>query len=103
MRISKLAKNMLKFLPVLAVLAATVMGLFIGKDLNRTSLDSQAETPAQSLIEPNNLQLLPILGVGSHCFYSNIYTSLPPKCRTSDGEFIPLPGTSNILVIPAGK
>lgn len=103
MRISKPAKNMLKSLPVLAVLVATVVGLFIGKDVYRTSLDSQAKIPAQSLIEPDNPQLLPFPGIGSHCFYPNIYTSLPPKCRTSNGEFIPLPGTSNILVIPAGK
>lgn len=105
MRISKLAKNMLKYLSVLTVFVAMTIGLFTGKDLYRTSLDSQSKTPTltQLLIEPNNPQWLSMLGAGSPCFYSTIYTSLPPKCKASDGAFIPLPGTSNVLVIPAGK
>jgi hypothetical protein len=105
MRISKLARSMLIYLPVLAVLVATGIGTFLGKDLYRRSLDSQSKTPspAQLLLESNNLPWLPLPGLGSHCFSSNIYTSLPPKCKTFDGEFIPLPGTLNGLVIPAGK
>jgi hypothetical protein len=103
MRISKLTKNMLKYLPVLAVLVATVVGLLIGKDLYPLSLGSQSKTIIQSPIGPNNPPLLQIPGFGSPCFYSDIYTSLPPKCKTFDGEFIPLPGTSNVLVIPQGK
>ena len=103
MRISQLLKNMLKYLPVLAILLATVIGLFLGKNLYPASLDSQSKTPAQLSTEPNNLQPLIVPGAMGPCGFSNIYTSLPPKCRTLDGKFIPLPGTSNLFVIPQGK
>jgi len=103
MQISKLAKNILKYLSVLAVLVATAAGLFIGKDLYTISLNFQSKTVVQLSTEPNDSQLLPNSGFGSPCFYSTIYTSLPPKCKTADGEFIPLPGTSNALVTPQGK
>jgi hypothetical protein len=89
MRSSQLAKNMLKYLPVLAV-AAMVIGVLIGNGLYPTSLDSEPKTPAQSLTEPNNPQPLTILGAEGPCGLY-IYTSLPPKCRTFDGKFIPLP------------
>ena len=104
MRISKLTKNMLKYLPVLAVLVATAVGLFIGKDLYPTlALNSQSKTIVQLPTGPNNAPLLQMPGSGNPCFYSNIYTSLPPKCKTAEGEFIPLPGTSNVRAIPEGK
>jgi hypothetical protein len=103
MQISKLTRDLLKYLPVLAVLVVTAIGLVIGKDLYPISIDSQTKTPTELPTEPSNTQLLPIPGVGNPCFYTNIYTSLPPKCRTFDGEFIPLPGTSNVLVIPEVK
>jgi len=72
MRNSKLRKNMLKQLPVLAVLAATVLGLFIGKDL-------YPKSPI-------------VLEAQGACGALNLYTSLPPKCKTLDGKFIPMPG-----------
>ena len=103
MRISKLAKNMLKYLSVLAVLVVTAVGLFVGKDLYPISLNSLSKTTVQLPAESNNPLLLQIPGFGSPCFYSTIYASLPPKCKTSDGGFVPLPGTSNVLVIPEGK
>ncbi len=90
MQFSKLAKNMLKYLPVLAVLAAIALGLFLGKDLYPTGLDSLSETP------------LIVLGADGPCDSSNLYTSLPPKCKTLDGKFVPVPGSS-ILVTPEGK
>ena len=94
MQNSKLTKTMLKYLSILAVLAATVIGLFIGKDLYPTSLDSQSKTPTQ---------LPPIvLGTVDPCVA--IYLSHPPKCKTLDGKFIPLPGTTPyIIVTPEGK
>jgi hypothetical protein len=102
MRISKLAKNMLKYLPVLVVLFATIIGLFIGKGLYPAS-DSQSRTPTQLPIEPNNPQSSIVLGTIDPCSFS-IYTSLPPKCKTLAGKFIPLSGTSSqILVTPEGK
>ena len=104
MRSSKLAKNLLKYLPVLAVLVATVLGLLIGKDLYPTSLNAQSKTPAQLSPESNNLQPPIILGAEGPCRFSNLYTSLPPKCKTLDGKLIPAPGTSPyILVTPEGK
>jgi hypothetical protein len=87
-----MAKRTLKYLPVLAVLFATVIGLVLGKDLYPTSLDSQITAPMM------------VLGAKGPCGLSAIYTSLPPKCRTFDGKFIPVPGTSSyILVTPEGK
>ena len=104
MRSSKLAKNLLKYLPVLAVLVATVLGLFIAKDLYPPSLDSQHKTPALLSREPNNPEPPIVLGAQGPCGFSNLYTSLPPKCKTLDGKFIPAPGTSPyILVTPEVK
>ncbi len=104
MQTSKLAKRMLKYLPVLAVLIAAVIGLFIGKDLYPTLLVTSAKTPTQLSIEPNSLPPLIVLGGTGPCGFSNIYTSLPPKCKNFDGSFGPVPGTSpNFFVIPERK
>jgi hypothetical protein len=92
MRISKLAKNMLTYLPVLAVLVATVIGVLMGRDLYPAS---PASPPGILMIAPES---------GEPCGLSAIYTSLPPKCKTLEGKFIPVPGTSPfILVTPEGK
>jgi hypothetical protein len=101
MQISKQAKHMLKYLSVLAVLLATIIGLFIGKDLYWISSDSQLKTPTHLATEPNNPQPQIIMGTTDSCSLT-IYTSLPPKCKTMDGEFIPVPG-SYIFVTPEGK
>ena len=86
MRVSQPVKNLLKYLSVLAVLAATVIGLFIGIDLYPPSFHSQVET--------NSLK----------CLSPLIYTSLPPKCRTADGKFIPIPWESSyVFGIPKVK
>jgi hypothetical protein len=103
MRITQQAKSILKYLPVLAVLAVTLMGLFMGKDLYRISLDSGSKTPTLLSAEPNSPQPPIVLEAAGPCDLAHIYTSLPPKCKTTDGKFIPVPGTSNILVIPEGK
>lgn len=104
MRISQLAKNMLKVLPVLAVLVATVIGLFAGQHLYPAPLDSGTETPTQFSFQPDNLELLPLPGETGPCGSAPIYTSLPPKCKDFNGNFIPVPGTSSyILLIPEGK
>ena len=94
MRIPQMARNMLKYLSVLAVLVATVIGVLMGQDLYPTSLDSQTTTPIQSLTESNYPQPLIIPGADGLCSFSKIYTSLPPNCKTLEGEFIPVPGTS---------
>jgi hypothetical protein len=104
MQISKLAKRMLKYLPVFAVLVATVIGLLIGKGLYPTLLITPPKTPTQLSTEPNNPQPLIVPETMGPCGISNIYTSLPPKCKNSDGSFIPVPGTSsNFFVIPERK
>lgn len=104
MRIPELAKKLLKFLPVLALLIATLIGVVAGKDLFPTSLDTQTTTPPQLPTEPNEQQPPIILGNMGPCNFSNLYLSLPPKCKTLEGEFIPAPGTSPyILVTPEGK
>ena len=90
MQVSTLAKNILKYLPVLVVLLAIALGLFIGKDLYPTALDSLSEKP------------LIVMGADGPCDSSNLYTSLPPKCKMLDGKFVPVPGSS-ILVTPEGK
>jgi hypothetical protein len=99
-----MVKNMFKYLPILAVLIATLIGVLLGKDLYPTSVDFQSKTPTQLSTEPHSSQPLIILGSEDSCGFSNIYTSLPPKCKTLGGEFIPLPGTSpDIVLTPEGK
>jgi hypothetical protein len=88
MQNSKLAKKMLQYLPVFLVLAATVVGLMIGKYLN----------PMQLPTESNKLQPPVVLGTLDPCSFT-IYTSLPPKCKTLEGKFIPLPGSSSTIFV----
>jgi hypothetical protein len=102
MRISKLAKSRLKYLPILVVLAAITIGLFLGKDLYPPSLDSQPKTLTQLPTEPNNSQPPIILRTIDPCVA--IYLTQPPKCKTLEGKFIPLPGTTPyIIVTPNGN
>jgi len=82
----------LKYLPVFAVLVAVVIGVLFGKELYPTSGDLQHKTLTQSLTVPNSLQPQFVLGGEAACGFSNIYLSFPPKCKTLDGKFIPLPG-----------
>jgi len=103
MQKSRPAKVILNHLPILVVLAATVVGLLLGEKLYPTSLDSQPGTPpAQIQLEQTDLQTLRILGTFESC--EGIFLSYPPKCKTLDGEFIPMPGTSPyILTLPEDK
>ena len=89
MRVSQPVRNLLNYLSVLAVLAASVIGLFIGKDLYLPSFHSQVET--------NSSQLLPITEAVDSCVSPLVYTSLPPKCKTADGKFIPIPWESSYV------
>jgi hypothetical protein len=87
MRGSKLVKNALKYVPVLAVLLAITIGLLIGKDLYTPSFNSQ------SMTQPNRSQSSLVLGEIDPCD-ALIYTSFPPKCKTLDGKFIFVPGSA---------
>lgn len=104
MQTLKLAKRLLKCLPLLAAMIATVIGMFIARDLYQTSLDSQVKPTAQLPAEQNSPQPLTVLGAVSPCISPYIYTSLPPKCRTSDGSFIQASGSSPyVILIPGAK
>jgi hypothetical protein len=96
MRNSKLVKHMFMVLPVLAVLGAAVLGLLFGNNLNPLSLGS-GSTSVQFGTESNTPQLLPMPEAAGSCMPSAIYTSFPPKCKTLEGEFIPVPGSSPYL------
>lgn len=92
MQFSKLARKMLKYLPVLSVLVAIALGLWIGKGLYPTSDGSQSKKP------------MIVLTANSQCDSSTLYLSLPPKCKTLDGKFVPAPGIfSEKFLFPDGK
>jgi len=87
---SNLVKNILTYLPVLAVLVVTVLGLWIGKDLYPSLFPSETNTPTQ----PRGL-----LSLRTELPCNLIYTSLPPKCKTFDGSFIPADGISPLVIM----
>ena len=100
MQAKKLARNLLKCVPVMAVLAAVVVGLLIGQDLSPITLNSHSEISTQLN------QLAPAIrpGGAGECVSSILYTSLPLKCRTADGSFIQADGISRLIIkIPGTK
>ena len=101
MRLSDSVKKMLKVLPVLAVLAATGIGLWIGNEIYPSSPALPAGTARFLALDQQYKQLPP--GAAGTCASPLIYTSLPPKCKTADGTYTPLPGTSYLFVIPERK
>jgi hypothetical protein len=104
MQISNVAKRLLKVLSVFVLLAATAIGLFLGKDLYPTLVDSHLKTATQLPTESTNPQPLIVLEEVGPCSFSNLYLSLPPKCKTADGSFVPAEGTSPYLIrIPEPK
>ena len=99
MRVSRLAKNVLTYVPVLAVFAATVLGLLVGNALYPAAPDSQPETPSPLPGDPSYPQPLFVPKAEGRCAGPLIYTSLPPKCKTWEGKFIPLEDMP-LLVLP---
>ncbi len=94
MRISNLVKNVLTYLPVLAVLVVTGLGLWLGRDLY----------PALFLSETNMLtQPRGLLSLGTEVPCNLIYTSLPPKCKTFEGSFVPADGISPLVILETPK
>jgi hypothetical protein len=89
---SKLVKNILTYLPVLAVLVVTVLGLWIGKDMYSSLFPAQTNTPTQ----PRGLLTF---GTAVPCGPSTIYTSFPPKCKTMDGSFVPADGIPPFVIL----
>jgi hypothetical protein len=104
MRTSKLAKSILNYLPVLAVIAVAVIGIILAREPYQTAPASGTRPTTQFSAEKDTSpQLLMPFEAGT-CFSQELYTSLPPKCRTQDGSFIQIPGTSpDGFVIPPGK
>jgi hypothetical protein len=101
---SKPAKSIFPYLSLLAVILAVTIGLFIGKGLYPVSRDAQAATVIQFSTVQDTPPLLIVSGAEDPCFTPEIYTSLPPKCRTADGSFTQTNGLpSNVFVIPQGK
>jgi hypothetical protein len=82
MQFSKLVKNLLKYLPVLAVLCVVVIGLWVGQAIYPPAVQ-QAETA-----------LLTHPGTEESCFSPLLYTSYPPRCKSREGKLIIVPGTS---------
>jgi hypothetical protein len=101
---SKLAKYTLAYLPVLAVLVATVLGMILGEGLYPTSIDSHHKPVTQVAAASDNPQPLNVLGTPGTCMGGLIFTSLPPKCKTVDGSFILANGASSYVILsPGGK
>ena len=92
MRMSKLAKNMSTYLPVLAVLVVTVLGLWIGQNLYPSLFPSETNTPSQ----PYGFLTF---GTEVLCGPSAIYTSFPPKCKQIDGSFVLADGIPPFVII----
>jgi hypothetical protein len=63
------------------VLAAIALGFLVGKELYPTARDSSSEPR------------LIILEAAGPCSASNVYTPLPPTCKTFAGDFGPMPGS----------
>ena len=102
MQTSKLAKYMLAYLPVLAVLVATMLGLLLGEGLYTTSIDSHHKPVTQLTAVPSNPQPSIALGSPGTCMGDLIFTSLPPKCKTVDGSFMLANGTSPYVILSRG-
>jgi len=130
MQTSKWIKNLLSYLPLLALVIVAATGVFVAKDLYQTSHASPVQnTPQLPPEQPNPLpkeqgnlpptrqdnppvaqmdpELLIIAGETASCISPLIYTSLPPKCMAPNGEFIQLPGVPSsdfvFPVTPEGK
>jgi hypothetical protein len=102
MKTPMILKRLLKSLPLVIVMAVAVGGLWMAKDINPGSIDTQYKTNTQLPVE--QLELLNVSATMSKCFSLLVYTSYPAKCRTSDGSFIQMNEfSSNIVVTPNVK
>lgn len=104
MQTSIIKKLLLKYLPLLIVMAVALTGSRMIKDLDPKVVDSRTEIneiPLQTeQLEP---QLLNVNETENECFGPLIYTSLPPKCRTLDGDFIQIDEVHPYIIVPKNK
>src|ERR1051326_9113178 len=85
MQTLKLAKNRFVYLFLLIVAPVTTSILLV-KDLHQVSSDSKTTT--QIVTRQNNFSVLTSPQSTGSCTLPNVYTSLPAKCRATDGKFI---------------
>jgi hypothetical protein len=108
MQASKPGKSLLKYLPLLAVTVAAIAGALIVEDANYPLLDFGIKATTQLQAEQTNAlpaeqdppQVMVFPETAGTCLSGLVFTSLPPKCKTLSGDFIQLPGSSNVFVIP---
>jgi len=99
MEIRKLAKNISKYLLLLAGIIVVMAAVFIAKDVRQPLLDSKVKTSTHLSIEQINPELSTSFGDPNACALPYIYLTLPAKCKTLNGEFVPIAGIpSNIFV-----
>lgn len=97
MQTFKLAGNIRRYLPLFAITIVMVLGMFIARDFLQISADAPFGTATQLLDGQTGFE-------GRPCISLNIYTSLPAKCKTADGKFLPVGEIwSNVFVTPEGK
>jgi hypothetical protein len=97
MQTFKLSGNIRKYLPLFAITVVMVLGMFIARDFFQISTDTPFGTTTQLLDGQTGFEDRP-------CISLNIYTSLPPKCKTADGKFLQVGEIwSNVFVAPDGK
>ncbi len=97
MQISTFLKSALKYGLVLVVIAAAVTGVLLSKEG-----DAQITTNTQLQVESNNRALTILSTPTSPCMGFQIFTSLPPKCRASDGSLVQFNGFSSNIIMPPG-
>lgn len=103
MQVSTLVKNLLKYVPVLIVMLVAVTGILLAKNIHSLNPDLQIlHTQAQT--ELNNSEFTILSRAMRPCMSLQIYTSLPPKCRASDGSFVQFHSLpSNIITLPGPR
>lgn len=104
MQASRFAKSVLKTLPLVVLMLVAGTGILLARDLHPRNPDFQTTTDPQ-LQDPLNNPDLKILSAPTRpCVGPQIYTSLPPKCRASDGTLTQInPSATNTINIPEIK
>src|SRR5512138_3607045 len=97
MQVSTFLKSALKVGPVLVVIAVAVTGIVLSKEG-----DVPITTNPHLQVESNNADLTLLSTPTPLCMGFQIYTSLPPKCRASDGSLVQFNGFSSNMIMPPG-
>lgn len=104
MHATRSAKSVFMYLALLLMMLVAVTGVLLARDLHARNPDFQITTNTQLQDQLSNSDVKILSAPNRPCLGFQIYTSLPPKCRTSDGTFTPLNELpSNIINIPQLK